>query len=213
MAWFAPSAPLGVSVQAATYTASYQVATPPTSAPAGGTATVQATLTNTGNQLWNATGTNPVDLAYHWYDATGATAIVWDVARTALAANVAPGASTNVTATIGVPATPGTYILKLALVKEGIAWFAPSAPMTVNALSAYVAQFTAPTLPAFVAGGTYTVAVTVKNAGAAAWNATGTNPIDLSYHWHDSAGNTVVWDGTRTLLTGNVAPGASTASA
>ncbi|HET7701095.1 MAG TPA: SpoIID/LytB domain-containing protein [Candidatus Limnocylindria bacterium] len=207
--WFDPSAAFSVAVQAATYTATYQVATPPTAVPAGGTAQVAVALTNTGNQTWNATGANPVNLTYHWYDAAGTAAVVWDGVRTPLGADVAPRGQRTVTANVVAPSAPGTYVLRLALVKEGVAWFPPGPAMTVNALSAYVAQFTAPTLPAFIAGGTYTVPVTVKNAGAAAWNASGANLIDLSYHWHDSAGRTVVWDGVRTLLPADVAPGAS----
>ncbi len=207
--WFAPSAPLTVTVQPATYTAGYQVATPPASAPAAGTIQIPVALTNTGNQTWNAAGANPVNLTYHWYDAAGTAAVVWDGVRTPLGADVAPGASRTVTATVNVPPAAGTYTLRLALVKEGIAWFAPGAAMRVNALSAYVAQFTPPVLPTLITGVSYTIPVTVKNTGAATWTATGQNLIDLSYHWHDAAGATVVWDGVRTLLPGDVAPGAS----
>ncbi len=209
VAWFAPSAPISIVVVAATYTATYQVATPPVSAPAGATIAVAVQLTNTGNQAWNAAGASPVNLTYHWYDASGANAVVWDGVRTPLGADVAPAAQRTVNATVVLPPNPGQYLLRFALVKEGVAWFAPGAAMVVNALAAYVAQISATALPPMVAGGTYTVPVTVKNAGAAAWNATGANPIDLSYHWHDPAGNTVVWDGTRTALPADVAPGAS----
>lgn len=210
IAWFAQtSAPIAVNVQGPIYTASYSVATPPTSAPAAGTVQVAVNLTNTGNQTWNASGANPVNLTYHWYDAVGATVVVWDGVRTPLGADVAPGASRAVTANVTLPSTPGTYTLKLALVKEGVSWFAPGAAMSVNAVSAYVAQITVATLPSFIAGGTYTIPVTLKNTGAASWNATGTNLIDLAYHWHTSAGATVVWDGARTPLGADVAPGAT----
>jgi peptidoglycan hydrolase-like amidase len=209
IAWFAPSQPLLVTVQPATYSATYQVATPPVSVPAGGSLQVQVVLTNTGNQPWNAAGTNPVNLTYHWYDANGVNTVVWDGVRTPLGADVAPAASRTVTASVLVPPTAGAYTLRLALVKEGVAWFAPGPAMAVNALSAYVAQFTAPALPKFIAGATYAIPVTLKNTGAAAWNAAGQNLIDLSYHWHDAAGNTVVWDGLRTPLPGDVPVGAT----
>ncbi|HZP95170.1 MAG TPA: SpoIID/LytB domain-containing protein [Candidatus Limnocylindria bacterium] len=209
IAWFAPSAPLSVTAQPATYTAAYTVAAPPASAPAGGTLQVAVALTNTGNQTWNATGASPVNLTYHWYDQTGANAVVWDGVRTPLGGDVAPAAQRTVTANVVLPPAPGTYLLKLALVKEGVAWFPPGPAMAVNALAPYVAQVSAASLPAFVAGGAYTVPVTVKNTGAATWNATGATPIDVSYHWHDATGNTVVWDGVRTPLPADVAPGAS----
>jgi len=104
---------------------------------------------------------------------------------------------------------PGAYLLRFALVKEGVAWFPPSNPLSITALAGFVAVVTPPTLPSFIAGGTYDVPVTLKNTGAAAWNATGPNLVDVSYHWIDAAGNTVIWDGTRTPLAANVDPGAS----
>ncbi len=207
--WFDPSAPLAVAVVAATYSASYQVAAPPASAPAGATIAVAVQLTNTGNQTWNASGTNPVNLTYHWYDPSGANAVVWDGLRTPLGGDVAPAAQRSVSASVVVPATPGQYQLRFALVKEGVTWFAPGGAMAVSALAPYVAQLSAGPLPAMIVGGTYTVPVTVKNTGAAAWNPTGAGLIDLSYHWHDPAGNTVVWDGLRTALPSTVAAGAS----
>src|SRR5207237_1246579 len=50
------------------------------------------------------------------------------------------------------------------------------------------------------AGAPIQVPVTVSNAGTDTWNATGANPVDLSYHWTDLAGKAVVWDGARTPL-------------
>ncbi|MDO8506723.1 MAG: SpoIID/LytB domain-containing protein [Candidatus Limnocylindria bacterium] len=208
IAWFTPSAAFPVTVSGATYTASYQVATPPTGIPASGAAQVAVTLTNTGNQPWNVAGANPVNLAYHWYDTSGA-AVVWDGGRTKLAAAVAPGAGATVTASLTAPDAPGAYTLRFALVKEGVAWFAPGSPLPVTALAAYVAVFTAPALPGFIAGGTYNVDVTVRNAGAAAWTFAGANPITLSYHWTDAAGSVVIWDGERTRLVADLAPNAS----
>ncbi len=209
VAWFPPSAPFTVVVQGATFTATYSVAAPPSSAPAGGVLPVPVTLTNTGNQAWNFAGANPVNLTYHWYDASGANAVVWDGARTSLGADVAPQATKAVTANVTVPPTPGTYLLRLALVKEGVTWFAPGPAMSVGAQAAYVATVTPPALPAMLAGGTYTVPVTLKNTGAAAWSSAGPSMVDVSYHWHDQSGNTVVWDGVRSLLTADVAPNAT----
>ncbi len=209
VAWFPPSQPLAVTVIPPLYTATYQVAAPPTQAPAGQPLTLQVTLTNTGNQTWNAAGAQPVNLAYHWYDAAGATTVVWDGGRTPLGADVAPGASRQVAATVAAPEQAGVYQLRLALVKEGVTWFAPGPAMAVTALAPFVAAITPPALPVFVAGGAYTVPLTLRNAGAAAWPAAGPNPIDVSYHWHDAQGNTVVWDGARTALAADVAAGAT----
>jgi len=198
----ASAAPLG------TLGATYQ-ASPPASAGAGTTIQLPVTLINSGTDTWTAAGSTPVHLSYHWYDAAGAIA-VWDGARTLLALDVAPGASATVTASIVLPAQPASYSLRLALVKEGVAWVAPSAPYPVQAKPAYQATFGAPTIPSFLTGGTYSISVPVTNSGTVSWNSTGANLVDLSYHWHDAAGNTVVWDGTRTALSADVAVGAST---
>jgi peptidoglycan hydrolase-like amidase len=208
VAWFTPSVAFPVSVAGATYSAAYQAVTPPTAIPAGTSAQIAVTLTNNGNQAWTVAGPNPVNLAYHWYDGAG-NAVVWDGQRTRLAADVPPGGSATVTALVSAPNIAGPYQLRFALVREGVAWFAPSAALPINALAAFVAAFTQPTLPAFVAGGQYTVNVAVRNAGAAAWPFAGVNPITLSYHWTDVAGTVVVWDGSRTRLAADLAPNAS----
>ena len=208
VAWFAQSAAYTVQVTSATTSATYTVATPPTTIPAGGNAQIAVALTNTGNQIWNIAGANPVNLSLHWYDASGNT-VLWDGPRTALGAPVEPTASRTITATVTAPPVPGAYLLRFALVKEGVAWFPPSNPIPVTALAAFVAAVTPPTLPSFIAGGTYDVPIILKNIGATAWNATGPNLVDVSYHWSDAAGKTVIWDGTRTPLAANVEPGAS----
>ena len=192
-----------------TLTATYQ-ATPPTSAGAGTTIQLPVTVTNTSTagEIWNSGGTSPVNLSYHWYDGSG-NVVAWDGARTGLGADVAPGASKTITATVTLPSAAATYSLRFALVKEGVAWLAPSAAFTMQAVPAYAASFGAVTLPAFLAGATYTIPVPVSNRGTVAWNSSGANLIDLAYHWHDAAGNTVVWDGARSGLVADVAVGAS----
>src|SRR5439155_1026560 len=43
--------------------------------------------------------------------------------------------------------------------------------------------------------------------GNFAWPAAGANPVHLGYHWIDVAGNAAVWDGVRSSLAADVAPG------
>src|SRR5256886_11208712 len=45
--------------------------------------------------------------------------------------------------------------------------------------------------------------------GTTPLTATGAIPTELSYHLLDASGNAIVWDGPRTPLTADVAPGAS----
>ncbi len=210
VAWFPQSAPFTVTVASPTVSATYTASAAAPSVAAGGSLVVPVTVTNTSNQIWNATGANPVNLSYHWYDASG-TAVVWEGARTALGGDVAPNGARTVNAGITAPLTPGAYTLRFALVREGVAWFPPSGPQPVNALAAYVAAVTPPVLPAMIAGGSYNVTVNIRNSGAVAWTATGANLIDVSYHWHDAQGNTVVWDGTRNPLPANVDQSATVA--
>ena len=165
----------------ATLLAIYQVQAP-ASALAGTTVQVPVTVQNAGTEVWNGAGANPVNLSYHWTDAAGQT-VVWDGPRTPLGADVAPATVRQLTATITAPQAPGTYVLQLALVKEGVAWLNPSQPFGVQATPAFNATFGAPTLPPlYLNATTYTVTVPVTNTGIAAWNATGPNPVDLSYH-------------------------------
>src|SRR4029077_15294369 len=142
---------------------------------------------------WNAGGANPVDLAYHWIDAAG-NAVVWDGARTKLQADGPPAPVQQLTAPITAPPAPGTYILQLALVKEGVAWLNPSQPFGVQATPAFNAShgghtsppvgcartppfnpsFGAPALPPLLLNAaTYTVTVPVTNTGISAWSMAG----------------------------------------
>ncbi|MDP9264706.1 MAG: SpoIID/LytB domain-containing protein [Chloroflexota bacterium] len=191
-----------LSTLAATYGAS-----PPATLGGGTVATVAVTVTNTGTETWDPAGVNPVRLSYHWYDAAG-NVVAWDGLRTGLAGAVAPGASVSVNASVAAPA-PGSLILRFALVKEGLAWLAPSQPYSVQVGAAYVERFAAIGPSSFIATTTSTLSVTVSNAGNVTWEAGGANPVHLAYHWHDASGNTVAWDGVRTVLTADVQSGAS----
>src|SRR5439155_442249 len=190
----------------------YTVASTPPTLPIGNVVSVAVSITNTGTATWNSSGANLVDLSYHWYDTTG-KAVVWDGLRSPLSANVPPTGTIAATAQVVPPTAAGTYLLRFALVKEGVGWFDPEAAAhTVAVVSPFQVSFGQVTPPAsFVAGGTYTIAVPVTNFGTSIWNATGANPIQLSYHWFDASGTKVVnWDGVRTLLPTNVDPGANT---
>ncbi len=51
----------------------------------------------------------------------------------------------------------------------------------------------------------------LENAGTATWRSRGDEGLQLSYHWLDTHGNAIVWDGTRTAFPRPVAPGESVA--
>jgi len=62
--------------------------------------------------------------------------------------------------------------------------------------------------PRVRAGQTFAVATRVRNVSEATWPAGGVYPVALAYHWQTPDGEDVVFDGTRTALAGDVAPGA-----
>jgi hypothetical protein len=53
------------------------------------------------------------------------------------------------------------------------------------------------------------VPVTVTNTGQGTFPTTSSFPVNLGYHWYNSAGVAVVWDGARTKLPGDLASGQS----
>jgi subtilisin family serine protease len=176
------------------------------------TTQLAVTLTNTGTETWPAAGPNPVRLSYHWLR-SGTTAH-WDGQRGILPRDVAPGASVLVSVPVLTLGTAGTYTLRLDLVQEGIAWFSGIgvAPfdLTVNVRSAYVATYAVgAAAPVLLPGGRATIPVTVTNTGTVTWPAAGANAVRLASHTNDARGNVVIWDGARTTLTADLAPGAS----
>jgi SpoIID/LytB domain protein len=214
LAWLLPGG-VALAMPGGTLAATY-AATPPAQTPAGNVFVVPTTLTNSGTEPWrSAGGFGSINASYHWYDPSGAT-LVWDGTRTPLGADVPPGGQRQVQVSVVAPSAPGPYLLRLALVQEGVGWLAPSNPFAITAQPAYQAKFGAVTLPSFIAGGTYQIPVPVTNIGTVAWPAQpgpsaqpGVNQVTLSYHWHDATGPTVVWDGKRTPLPQNVDPNAT----
>ncbi len=170
------------------------------SATAGLVFTPRVTLTNTSPGIWSAGGTNPVHLSYHWLDANG-NVVVWDGVRSSLPADVQPGATVAVSATVLAPLSKGAYFLRFDLVKEGVSWFSargvPTIDVPVAVGSGLGASYaTTATTATLVTGAPAPLSVTLINTGTRAWPAAGPNPVHLSYHWLQ-AGATVLWDGAR----------------
>jgi len=195
--------------------ATYQAA-PPAQLGAATSVKVPVTVTNTGEETWLGYDAGQpaqrfsTSLAYHWYDGAG-NVVVWDGTRTALGFGaIDPQQSRTVQATVDAPTRPGTYLLRFALVKEGFEWIPPSQPFAVEVIPAYGARITAPPVTPLVTGQTYVFPIAVQNVGAVAWTTSAPGLVTASYHWHDDKGNTVVWDGMRTPLPADVAPGATT---
>jgi hypothetical protein len=61
------------------------------------------------------------------------------------------------------------------------------------------------------AGARTTARLVLENGGGATWRSRGDEGLQLSYHWLDTHGNAIVWDGTRTAFPRPVAPGQTVA--
>lgn len=171
------------------------------------------TLTNTGTRPWSASGAQQMRLSYHWLQ-SGAT-IVWDGARgPAFPADVLPGQTVTVQLPVAAPPALGSYTLRLDLVQEGVSWFSgegvATRDITYAVTSGYSASYTpAPPGMTLLPGTRVALGTAVRNDGVVAWSAAGTTPVHLAAHVSDASGNTVLWDGARTVLTADLAPGAS----
>ena len=180
---------------------------------AGETRVIQASLLNDGGRTWPATGTNPVKVAYTWRNV--ATGAVIQGTRASLPSDVQPGQSVTVSIPVTAPTLPASYVLRLDLVKEnefsfGDKGIAPDDTTTAVLIDAK-ATYNVGAVPALSTGQTVTVPVTVTNTGNGIFPTLSANPVTLGYHWYDAQGRAVVFEGARTKLPADLAPGASVA--
>ena len=84
---------------------------------------VDVLVRNVGGETlpWGG-GPPEIRVAYHWLGETGEV-VVFDGHRTALPADVPPGGESVVPVHVVPPADPGSYVLELDLVHEGVRWF------------------------------------------------------------------------------------------
>jgi hypothetical protein len=103
--------------------ASYS-STPPTSWLTKQTQTYSITLTNTGSQTWNATGTNAVYLGVQFGTADDTPYVGWATDQYyALPADVAPAGSVTLSVAVTAPGAAGTFVLRHRMLKDHVAWF------------------------------------------------------------------------------------------
>jgi hypothetical protein len=94
----------------------------PSAVAAGEGAAEMLELRNDGALTWLREPPRPVALSYHWLDATGKV-VVFDGARTSLAADVPTGGVVRVRALVEAPPRAGRYVLWWDLVHEHTSWF------------------------------------------------------------------------------------------
>ncbi len=88
----------------------------------GQTLSVNATVKKTGNFIWPHAGPNPVNMSYHVLD-SNKKAVIIDRLRADLPNDLLPGQQVTVLLKVKVPQEPGSYIVQLDMVQEGVAWF------------------------------------------------------------------------------------------
>ncbi len=72
----------------------------------------------------------------------------------------------------------------------------------------FMAQITASVPQTVKKGSKFELPVTVRNASGEVWQAKGANAVKFSYHWRDAKTyKPAIWDGIRTTLPGDLAPG------
>jgi uncharacterized membrane protein len=135
--WFADFGPVNVTVSPPSWTATYDLSKAPVAWTAGQSQTFQVTITNTGNQVWPATGYTEVDIDFHFTTVTGGSAQQshWLTSQAlSIPSNLAPGASATFNVTITAPATKGSMFLEAEMIKEHQFWFqsVASVPVTVS---------------------------------------------------------------------------------
>jgi hypothetical protein len=84
-------------------------------------------IRNTGSTIWptSRTNTTGVNLAYHWLTADGIM-LVRDGTRTQLPADLPSRRTVNLALCVIPPEKPGSYLLELDMVREGVTWFSES---------------------------------------------------------------------------------------
>src|SRR4029079_12174775 len=119
-----------VNAAVAGYAAVYAPSSPVVAGPAGSRITVPVTVTNVGSLVWQPVA---VTISYHLMSASGAV-FVWDGARTPIPQALGTGQSATVNLAIQMPATPGTYEVRIDAVQEGVTWFSGQsiAPGTIS---------------------------------------------------------------------------------
>ncbi|MFL6209858.1 MAG: hypothetical protein ACJ74W_13460 [Pyrinomonadaceae bacterium] len=111
------------------------VAAPPKELKAGEKLTLQVKVKNTSAASWpaleRAAGGYQVHVGNHWLDAGNKT-LQLDDARGTLAEDLKPGGEVTIPLEITAPAKPGSYVLELDMVQEGVSWFRDKGAQTLR---------------------------------------------------------------------------------
>ena len=80
-------------------------------------------MQNRSFRVWSSTASEGPDfLSYHWFDHKG-NKVEWDGLRSPLTKTLNPDEEIQVEMTVSSPRNPGSYMLHIDMVREGITWF------------------------------------------------------------------------------------------
>jgi SAM-dependent methyltransferase len=113
------------------HTAGLELSTPLPLLVAGASAPVSVRVRNDSQLAWPALPT--LKLGNHWRSADGSKMVVLDDGRTTLPQRIEPGGEATIDLLVAAPTAPGSYILELDMVEEGICWFADRGSPTFRA--------------------------------------------------------------------------------
>lgn len=97
----------------------------------GAIGNIPITVENTSQIVWENSGENPVNLAYHILDSNNKT-IDYEGMRTPFSSPVDIGEKRTVNSVVKVPDKAGTYILEFDLVQEYMTWFSSQGAKTLK---------------------------------------------------------------------------------
>lgn len=89
---------------------------------AGELTTLPLSVTNLGETPLSSIFKAPTFLSYHWKRQTKEI-IIWDGLRTPFSRTIGAGESANMILNVQAPTEPGTYLLEITMLKEGVAWY------------------------------------------------------------------------------------------
>lgn len=89
----------------------------PESMKAGETVTVPVKVKNTSTEKWVKDKAKPINLSYHWKNASDKKVVTWDGSRTLIAKDVAPGDEIVLTPKVKAPKA-GKYVLEFDMVQD-----------------------------------------------------------------------------------------------